>query len=138
MFHLHIVSVIMGLLGLLGCTGLPYSTFEEWVDVSLSVELPEGIEAFCFNLYEDGGGKWSVEIVGAASFDREDSDWACDEVFTNRTQPLRWSSNQSWERILAQVKSHIKKYLKKGKYASLLLGKQGIGVGFVDGDLILL
>ena len=28
-------------------------------------------------------------------------DWACDEVFDNREQPLKWSSRQSWEKILA-------------------------------------
>ena len=138
MIHTYIVSVIMAFLGSFGNTDLPYSTFEEWVDVTLSAELPEGIEAFCFNIYEDGGGKWSVEIVGASSFDRNNSDWPCYEVFTNREQPLRWSSNKSWEKIQAQVKSHLKRYLKKGKYASLLRNKQGLGLGFVDGDLILL
>ena len=65
-------------------------------------------------------------------------DWACDEVFDNREQPLKWSSRQSWEKILAQMESYLKKYLKKVKYASLLRSKQGLGLGFVDGDLILL
>ena len=33
---------------------LEYKDFEKWVDAALSVELPENIEAFCFNLYEEG------------------------------------------------------------------------------------
>ena len=99
---------MMGLLGFFGKKDLTYRTFEKWVDTSLSADMPEGIEAFCFNLYDDGKEQWSAEIIGAASFDPKDSDWACDEVF------------------------------EKGKYASLLRSKQGLGLGFVDGDLILL
>ena len=138
MHSLQIVSVMMGLLGFFGKKDLTYRTFEKWVDTSLSTDMPEGIGAFCFNLYDDGKGQWSAEIIGAASFDPKDSDWACDEVFNNREQPLKWSSRQSWEKILAQMESHLRKYLKKGKYASLLRSKQGLGLGFVDGDLILL
>ena len=59
-------------------------------------------------------------------------------MFDNREKPLKWSSRQSWEKILSQMESHLKKYLKKGKYASLLRSKKGLGLGFVDGDLILL
>lgn len=139
MMHLlHIITVTMGLLGFFGNSGLTYKSFEKWVDKSLSTELPEGIEAFCFNLYDDGNGQWSVEIVGAASFDRSNSDWACDEVFTTRKTPLRWESNKTWEDILSSSTAILKEYLEKGKYASLLRGKQGIGIGFVDGDLVLL
>ena len=110
MHFLQIVSVMMGLLGFFGKKDLTYRTFEKWVDTSLSADMPEGIGAF----------------------------WACDEVFNNREQPLKWSSRQSWEKILAQMESHLKKYMKKGKYASLLSSKRGLGLGFVDGDLILL
>ena len=138
MHYLQIISIMMGLFGLFGKKDLSYKAFEKWVDATLSADLPEGIEAFCFNLYDDGKGQWSAEIVGAESFDPENSDWACDEVFDNREKPLKWSSRQSWEKILAQMESHLKKYLKKGKYASLLRSKKGLGLGFVEGDLILL
>lgn len=138
MYLLQIITVTMGLLGFFGNSGLTYDSFEKWVDKSLSTGLPEGIEAFCFNLYDDGDGKWSVEIVGAASFDKNNSDWACEEVFTTRKTPLRWKSNDSWEDILTSTTDILKEYLEKGKYAPLLRSKQGIGIGFVDGDLVLL
>ena len=99
MYHLHII--IMCLLGLFGSKELQYSDFEKWVDTSLSIDLPDGIQAFCFNLYEDGDGNWSAEIVGAGSFDKDDSDWACDEVFSNRKNPIRWKSRRSWEKQLS-------------------------------------
>ena len=125
-------------------TDMEYDDFEKWVDAALAVELPENIEAFCFNLYEDfnpyddGKKLYSVEIIGSPSFDETDEDWACDEVFNNRAYPLCWKSDKSWEGVLEDTKSLVKRYLKEGKYASLLLSKKGVGVGFVDGNIELL
>ena len=42
--------VIMGLLDIFGAKGLQYADFEKWVDTSLSIGLPNEIQAFCFNL----------------------------------------------------------------------------------------
>ena len=136
MYHLPII--IMCLLGIFGNKGLQYSTFEKWVDETLSVGVPDEVVAFCFNLYDDGDGNWSAEIIGAGSFDKDNSDWACDEVFTNRKNPIRWKSNKSWEKVLSSFQAVLNIYLQQGKYASLLLEKQGLGFGFVDGDLILI
>lgn len=116
---------------------LDYTAFEKWIDNSFSVDMPQGIEAFCINIYDDGNGNYSAELVGAGSFDADDSDWACDEVFTNRANPLRWKSRQSWEEVLKNVQEVLEKYLSKGRYAPLMLSKKGIGAGFVDGDLVL-
>lgn len=32
----------------------------------------------------------------------------------------------------------LKRYLKSGKYADILKAKSGVGVGFVDGDIVIL
>ena len=57
MHFLRIISIMMGLFGLFGKIDLSYKAFEKWVDATLSADLPEGIEAFCFNLYDDGKGQ---------------------------------------------------------------------------------
>ena len=119
-------------------TDMEYDDFEKWVDAALTVELPEKIEAFCFNLYEEGNNVYAVEIIGSPSFDETDEDWACDEVFNNRDYPLLWKSDKSWEGVLEDTKALVKRYLKEGRYASLLLSKKGVGVGFVDGNIELL
>lgn len=119
-------------------TNLEYKDFEKWVDAALAVELPEKIEAFCFNLYEEVNNVYAVEIIGSPSFDETDEDWACDEVFNNRDYPLLWKSYKSWEGVLEDTKALVKRYLKEGRYASLLLSKKGVGVGFVDGNIELL
>ena len=62
--------------------------FFEWLDLILKNELNSEIKAINFNLYEDTDNKWSVELVGTFSFDKDNDDWACDEVFTTRDQPF--------------------------------------------------
>ena len=123
---------------------MEYRDFEKWVDTALAVELPENIEAFCFNLYEDfnpyddGKKLYSVEIIGSPSFDEAVEDWACDEVFNNRDYPFLWKNDKSWEDALEEAKILVKRYLKEGKYAPLLRSKKAVGIGFVDGDIELL
>jgi hypothetical protein len=119
-------------------TDMEYKDFEKWVDAALSVELPANIEAFCFNLYEKGNNVYAVEIIGSPSFDETDEDWACDEVFNNRAYPLCWKSDKSWEGVLEEMRGLVWRYLREGKYASLLRSKQAVAIGFVDGDLELL
>lgn len=131
-------TLIMGIFNFFASSDLSYKEFEKWVDSSLTAELPKDVVAFCFNLYDDGNGQWSVELVGTSSFDKDDSDWACNEVFDTRNNPLKWKSKESWKKVLSSVRSHLETYLKNGKHASLLRSQQGIGLGFVDGDLIIL
>ena len=106
---------------------MEYRDFEKWVDTALAVELPENIKKL-----------YSVEIIGSPSFDETDEDWACDEVFNNRAYPLCWKSDKSWEGVLEEMRGLVWRYLREGKYASLLRSKQAVAIGFVDGDLELL
>jgi hypothetical protein len=107
-----------------------------WIDGILEKGIPDEAKALSFNLYDDGGGSWSAELVGTGSFDPEDEDWACDETcdFGTRDKPLKWEKEASWEEILDECAAEINEYLKNGKYASLMKKCEGIGVGFVDGD----
>ena len=112
-----------------------YNEFAKWLDGALDTELPEDIAAFNFNLYEDGDGLWSIELIGASRFDAEDPDWACDEVFTNREEPLSWSAETDWENVLETMTVYVEKYLEEGKYADMLKSYDAVGIGFVDGDI---
>lgn len=132
------LTLIMGIFNFFASPDLSYKEFEKWVDCSLNTELPKDVVAFCFYLYDDGNGQWSVELVGTSSFDKDDSDWACNEVFDTRNNPLKWKYKGSWKNVLSSVRSHLETYLKIGKHASLLRSQQGIGLGFVDGDLLIL
>lgn len=117
---------------------LTYSRFSEWLDTAMPNNIPAEVVAFCFNLYEDSGKTWTLELVGASTFDADNSDWACDEVFTTRDNPLTWHEDNHWKQVLSESEQIIKDYIEKGKYGKELKGRQGLAVGFVDGDLTLL
>jgi shikimate kinase len=117
-----------------------YELFEEWLNGYLEKGIPQEVVATNFNIYEETGNSWSVEIVGAGSFDEEDEDWACDEItdFGSRENLFTWEAEEEWEVVLENVIKIINEYLKKGKYANTLKGLTAVGTGFVDGDIEIL
>ncbi len=118
-----------------------FDTISVWLDALLDeADMPEGVAAFGFNLYDDGDDNWSLELVAAGSFDREDEDWLCDELstFGSREAPLQWQQAADWDQILAACGDALRQYLDGGKYAPLLKEKAAVALGFVDGDLELL
>ena len=123
-----------------GVTLPDYDLFERYVDTALENNIPDGAIAIYFNLYDDSGSKWSMEIVGTSAFDAENSDWACEELtdFHTRNKPLSWNETAEWDKILAEVSDAVRRYLRSGRYAAKLRTLCGIGVGFVDGDLMII
>ena len=111
-----------------------------WIDRVLKSDLPGGIAGFCFNLYEESDGTWAMELVGTGRFDSEDEDWACDVVtdFGSRDCLYSWKSDDGWEAALRYMVNELEQYLESGKRAELLKSKEGVGVGFVDGDIEIL
>ena len=120
--------------------GINVNEVSKWIENVLKQDIPESVKAFCFNLYEDENNSWSMELVGAGSFDREDTDWATDEItdFGTRTAPFVWNQEAEWDEVLGNVVIILKEYFKNGKYANVLKSKSGVGVGFVDGELEIL
>lgn len=108
---------------------------EKWIDSIFENDLPEEIVAIAFNLYEDGNNQWSIEMIGSSSFDVEDADWACGEVFDTRDDLQSWTQAANWEEILQEASHEIKRYIEVGKYAERLKSYKGVGLGFVDGDM---
>jgi DNA polymerase I-like protein with 3'-5' exonuclease and polymerase domains len=108
-----------------------YNEFEAWLDAALEADLPEDIAAFNFNLYEDGDNLWSIELIGASRFDPEDPDWACEEIFTNREDPLSWRAEVDWQEVQETMTQYVEKYLadivaeaKKNGFVTTLLGRR--------------
>ena len=116
-------------------SGLTYSELETWLNEVMQMTIPDDVVAFCFNLYEDANKSWTLELIGASSFDTTDNDWACDEAFTTRDKPFTWKENKEWQDVQITIIKMIKDYIEKGKYGKTLKERQGLAVGFVDGDL---
>ena len=118
-----------------------YKEVENWIDSILMDTVPKEVAAFCFNLYEESDENyWAMELVGAARFDLEDEDWACDEItdFGTREHLFRWESECEWDEALSQMVEILQQYLQSGKHADILKSKDGVGVGFVDGNIEIL
>lgn len=113
-----------------------------WLDDSLAQDVPASVKAFSLNLYEPAlvdGVKFGIELVGTGTFDEKDSDWACDEVWEPNPRginiPIEYSGDE-WEQCLQRLKALLVQLLGTDS-ASIrtLKSKQGVGLGFVDGDL---
>lgn len=117
-----------------------YDKVAAWLDDVLKQDIPDEVEAFCFNLYDDGDNNWSMELVGTERFDENDADWSCDEItdFGTREGLIAWNKASKWDVVLEEMSAILKRYLENGEYASLLKSKAGIGIGFVDGDVEIL
>lgn len=121
-----------------------YQQVESWLNTILQQDMPGGIAGLNFNLYEDYGAngekRWSMELIGSSCFDQEDEDWACDEVcdFGTREDPFCWEENTQWEMIIDKVIQILRKYLSEGRFAEKLKQFDGVGVGFVDGNIEIL
>ena len=113
-----------------------YKTFELWLDKHLINELLPNVQAVNFNLYEASRGErdFDMQLIGAPKYDPDDSDWACDAIFTTGEDlcPLKATD---WEDCLQIAMEYIQKYLSSGTYAKKLKDLLAVTVGFVDGDL---
>ena len=117
-----------------------YMLVEKWLNKILEQNIPSDVVGLNFNLYEDGSNNWSIELIGTDRFDLEDEAWCCEEIFDfgTRETPFVWKEEKTWDEILDQMMQIIKKYLEQGLYSSILKQYQGIGIGFVDGDVEML
>lgn len=110
--------------------------FNKWVDRVL-LDHPMDVAAYNFNLYEHDRS-FAVQLIGAARFDRDDSSWACDEAFSSGEDLFEIPHEivgSDWQDGLATAKQLITNYVRLGAQREKLKSAQGVGVGFVDGDI---
>lgn len=114
--------------------------FSKWLDSNLE-QLPPDIVAVNFNLYEGSNDTYDIQLIGTDTFDEEDEDWACEEIFTTGEDIFlmpRTDDIEDWEDALDFITKMVRKYLEDGKYANMLKGLQAVGIGFVDGEIEIL
>lgn len=113
-----------------------YETFEAWLDKYLIKGLSPDVQAVNFNLYEssESDEDFDVQLIGAAEYDHDDPDWACNAIFSTEEDLCRIKATD-WEECLQIIISYVQKYLSNGKYVESIANLQAITVGFVDGDL---
>ena len=112
--------------------------FFVWLDSILKDELNNDVKAINFNLYEDADNKWSIELVGTFSFNKDDDDWASIRISITRDNPFVIECESDWKSMETVFIDLVNEYLSSGKYASKLKEYLAVGIGFVDGDLHIL
>jgi hypothetical protein len=82
---------------------------------------------------------FGVELVGAADFDANNSDWARDEVWEANPRTLdipATFSDTEWGACLTRMTALIQSILDGNSPESdTLKSRKAVAVGFVDGDL---
>ena len=116
------------------------SKFFKWLNKSVC-NAPQTVVAFSFNLY-DNDSDFSIELVGTDRFDADDADWACEEIYSPRKRMIDIPSSfagTEWEACLDKIRQLIIRFINSDEPGATILNQsQGIGVGFVDGDLLLI
>lgn len=112
--------------------------FAVWLDNVLKGGLPEGGAAVNFNIYEDGDGDWSIQFILSSEYDRENDDWACDELFSSEEDIFEFHLEDEWEKAQEKAVDLISDYLENGEYRNVLKSYSAVCTGFVDGALLML
>ena len=116
-----------------------YNNFTSWINEILKNPLPENTKGINFNLYEEENpNTYGIQFVATKSFDLNDDDWACDDIFSSGENMYFFTNKNNREQILKEIELNIKDYLDKENESTVLKNYEGIGLGFVDGDLIIL
>jgi shikimate kinase len=113
-----------------------------WLSDSLKEDIPSDVVAFSFNLMEPAGienVKFGIELVGTSSFDSEDPDWACDEIWNPEIRAIGIPedfSSPDWETCHTKMKDLVSQLIDSDtSLFENMKQLQGVGIGFVDGDL---
>jgi hypothetical protein len=94
--------------------------------------LPAEAKALCLNLYEsEEEGEFDAQLVACAAYDREDPDWACEDIFSTGEELFGFSS-EDWEAALDLMLETMSEAIADGILPDAI---EYVAVGFVDGDL---
>lgn len=113
-----------------------YKLFANWLNQVLNQDIPKGIKAFNFNLYEAARDTYGIELIGSDEFDEDDYDLACTDYFTSSEDIYyikRTTEIEDWEQGLNYITMLVERYLDEGENAHIHKNASAIGIGFVDG-----
>ena len=116
---------------------ISYQMLEEWLDriVGGDVLLPKSSKLY-FEIGVWGTEQWSLKFITVSGFDDkgipQDAEWPY--IGDN----LKWDRVLDKDETVTKVISLIKKYLEKGKYASILKSYSMISAGWFGYPQILL
>jgi hypothetical protein len=112
-----------------------------WIDHALSKDLPRQTVSFHFNLYE-GHDSVHIQLMGTDRFEPgevpEHDYWPGLETFSTGEQVFEIPfsvAGSDWKQWFATCKDMLCAYIAEGDRSGVLHASQGVGAGFVDGDM---
>ncbi|MDE6780435.1 MAG: hypothetical protein K2J40_03125 [Ruminococcus sp.] len=116
-----------------------YSSFTEWLDNLLeNNDIPADTKAFNFNLYDEEGDVFGVQLIASDRFDPDGDEWACCEIWSSEEDVFFVDASdeddkspEAFEKFITDI---VSDYIRTGTYGDVL-GFVPVGIGFVDGDL---
>jgi hypothetical protein len=115
--------------------------FDNWITRLTKNEKPTAeVVAFNFGLFETESG-YTIYVIGAKTFDEEDSDWATEVDFEPKDKYLEINPDETkgleWNDVLEKAKLTIEQFISSDKFNdSFLRNAEAITTGFDDGDLL--
>jgi hypothetical protein len=100
-----------------------FTIVSKWLDKILDQELPKGVIAFNFNLYEVSDGTYDIQLIGSDEFDENDGDWACSDYYTSGEDVCyikRTKEIEQWEQGLSFIKKLVEQYLISDAFNQLI------------------
>lgn len=116
--------------------------YAEWLDALCKRPMPSDVVAFSVNLYDSAGaGFYEAELIGAAQYDPEDEDWACDDIFNSglkeRFELPASEVGSDWEKALQLFVDWTRSYCEDASnHGEVLRRARAVTVGFVEGNLV--
>ena len=114
--------------------------FFAWADYVLAREIPSSTVGFHFNLYE-GIDSVHVQLTGIDSFVTKPEYWPGEEIFSTGEYIFEVPfvvAGDTWQEWLVSLKALVSSYIASGERSVVLKKSQGVGIGFVDGDMYVL
>ena len=94
--------------------------------------LPAEAKALCLNLYEgEEEGEFDAQLVACAAYDREDPDWACEDIYSTGEELFCFTA-EDWEAALDAMLELMAEIVNDGILPDAI---EYVAAGFVDGDL---
>jgi hypothetical protein len=115
--------------------------FDSWLNQTFPQSVVAKVVAYNFNISELSDG-FLVEIIGSDIYDPNNSDWACQEVWTSRPNQFFFSIDEvgkEWDLFLDKLSILVNKFLEiLPNYQYVMANICAITIGFVDGDLVVI
>jgi len=101
-------------------------------------QIPQSVKAFNFGIIETESD-YQVYLVGTKSYDTNNDDWACEEVFIPKERYLSLgvdSKKWNWEEIQSIVKTGIEQFIEtRISPLTFVHSAEYLTIGFDDGEL---